>query len=129
MDSIICVAVITTLLPLRVLRISFFLDAGELGVAHFNAEVATRDHNNVRGFDNRVNICNRFGALYLGDDMPGAARRGKQVASFLYIRTGAYKRYGKKIHFQFDGQLDVFVGRSESMRPPTVRHLFLLMPL
>ena len=53
-DSIICVAVMTTRLRARRLVDDGLLQAGQLGVTHLNAEVTTRHHHDVRGVDDTL---------------------------------------------------------------------------
>ncbi|KAG1241430.1 hypothetical protein G6F68_016732 [Rhizopus microsporus] len=95
-DSIICVAVITTLFS--------------FGIAHFHAQVAARHHHAVAGADQGVQsfvIGHRLGALDLRDDPRLAAGFGQQGARFVDVAAIARERHGHIVQFHFGRELDV----------------------
>jgi len=85
MDSIICVAVITTRCSSRALWMDELLDARQLGVADFHRQVAARDHYRIAGLDDAVQVANGLGTLDLGDDAGLAAGVAQQCASLFDV--------------------------------------------
>ncbi len=56
------------------MRDDVLLQAGELGVAELDAEVAARDHHGRGLVDDGLEVVDRLAALDLGDDAALAAR-------------------------------------------------------
>ena len=73
------------------------LNARQLRVAHLDAEIAARDHDDVSGIDNGVDIIDCLGALDLGDDQAVTTGLLIQLPSFFYVLARTHERHGKKI--------------------------------
>ncbi len=90
-----------------------FLQPGQLGVPHFDAEIAARDHHNVRRLDNAGEIGYRFVPLDLGDDVSFTARLTHQRARLFYITRIAREGDGDVVDVLLGAKADVlaiFVG-------------------
>ena len=86
-DSIICVAVIVdAVVAARHLQ-DVLLQAGQLRVADFDAEIAARDHDGVARVDDFLEARNRLAALDLRDDARVVARGTQQCTRFFDVRA------------------------------------------
>src|SRR5271167_382962 len=83
------------------------LQAGELRIAHFDAEVAARHHDPIAGFDHFGQILDGFRPLDFGHQKPMAARLAQQPAGFLHVLGVARKGYAEVIYLEFRGSDDV----------------------
>ena len=86
------------------------LDADQLRIADFHAEVAAGHHDNVGGEDHvihRVLIAYRFRALDFGDDFGIAAGIARQATSVVQVFAAAREGDGQVIDANFGGGDDV----------------------
>ena len=119
-DSIICVAVITTRLRLRVAAMMCFCRPGQLGVTDFDAEIAARDHHCVARLDDAIEIHERLAALDLGDEVAVAALLAQQLARLVHVGAVARERDGQVVDAELGGELDVgaiLVGQRAGRQP------------
>ena len=88
-DSIICVAVMTTLSISRAMLDHALLQRRHGGVADFDRQVAARDHDAVAGLEDLVEHGNRLAALDLGDQRrlvaPRLAGHVGELARHLHV--------------------------------------------
>ena len=132
-DSIICVAVIVTRSRLRASVQDALLQAGELRVAHLDAEVAARDHHRVARPDDLLEPRDRLAALDLGDDARVAAGGREQRPRLLDVRRLAHERHREVIDVELGREphvLAILVGQRLRRQPAAapvdalvVRHL------
>ncbi len=83
------------------------LQAGQLGVADLHAEVAARDHDHFRGFDDLDEVLDRFRAFDLGDDLGVGTGGTRQFAGQLDVGGGTAERDGDEIDAELGGGGDV----------------------
>jgi hypothetical protein len=83
------------------------LQARELGIADFHAQVATGHHHHVGRIDDFAEHRDRIGTLDLRHDGGIATGFAQQAAGFVQIGRRANERHGKEIGAHLGGQLDV----------------------
>ncbi len=85
-----------------------FLDDGDLGDVHFDAEVAAGDHEAVGGVENVVDLIERLGFFDLGDEVNVGGFVLEMLAEKKDVLGVAYEREGEVIEIVFDGPVDAF---------------------
>src|SRR5688572_8009609 len=95
-DSIICVAVITTLLRVRLVD-DGLLQTGDGRVTHLHREIAARHHEHVRGFDDLHEVLDGFVAFDLGADVPVTPGKPQQRARQVHVSRIARERNGNVV--------------------------------
>ena len=122
-DSIICVAVIVSLLRSRASLIIRFCRPGTAAVAHFDREVAARDHDAVRRIDDLVEVRDRLRALDLRDQQRIAARGAQQLARHVHVFLVLRERDGEVVGGKLGRRLDVLhVLRGQRGRGQSAAH-------
>ena len=72
---------------------------------HLDPQVATRDHDAVRGFENAFQVLNGLRLFQLGNDPGLGAHTGHAMPDHPDILRGAHKRDRDGVHPAADGKL------------------------
>ena len=94
-DSIICVAVIDDAIALARRCDDVLLQAGQLRVTDFDAQIAARDHDGVARLDDAIEIDERFAALDLRHQEAVPAFLAQQLARLVHVAAVARERDGE----------------------------------
>ena len=86
-----------------------FLYAGQLRITHFDAEIATRNHDDVGRLNNRVDVFDSLHSLDFSHNQSVSAGFPKQPANFPHIISVTNKGPGKEVQAHFGGQFDVLL--------------------
>lgn len=99
----ICVATITGFLAATHLRIRTRCRPGDLLLGHFDAQVATGNHNAVGHLQDLVDLVYPFLVLDLRNDLDRALVLVEYLLYIQYVLTVAHERVSDEIDFLLDG--------------------------